>query len=160
MRRMSASVHRAIPSPQTVPQGMPAVRALRRSDHGRELSAHRHSVQFYESDRFLAETVVDYFATGLVSGQRCVAIATREHQEAFSAGLHAKGFDVERACSNGQLVLLDAEELLAACLVGSLPDASRFRLALSGLLGGHGELPDGAGARSTVLAFAELVDVL
>jgi signal transduction histidine kinase len=139
---------------------MQAVRAARRSEHGRELTAHAHSVQFYESDSFLAETVVDYFADGLVNGQRCVAIATQEHRVAFAAGLHAKGFDVERAYTNGQLVLLDADEMLSAFMAGALPDAVRFRLALGGLLARGDEDGDPANPRSRVLAFGEMVDLL
>ena len=138
---------------------MPAVRPARRSEHGRELASHAHTVQFYESDRYLAETVVDFFATGLLNGQRCVAIATVDHRAEFASGLHAKGFDVDRACSNGQLVLLDADELLAAFMVGSLPDASRFRLAIGGLLGDP-RFAESTGESRPVLAFGEMVDVL
>ncbi|MDB4882702.1 MAG: sensor protein [Gemmatimonadetes bacterium] len=156
---MSASAHRAIPGPQTAPQGVATVKAARRSEHGRELPGHAHSVQFYENDGFLAETVVDFFATGLVNGQRCVAIATPEHRAAFAAGLHAKGFDVERACTNGQLILLDANELLSAFMVGSLPDASRFRLAIGGVLG-DARFVDGMPSNGSMLAFGEMVDVL
>jgi signal transduction histidine kinase len=157
---MSASAHRAIPGPQTAPEGVPAVRTVRRSEHGRELSVHGHSVQLYENDGFLAETVADFFAAGLVNGQRCIAIATREHRAAFSAGLHGKGFDVERACTNGQLVLLDAEELLASFMVGALPDAARFRLTIGGLLGGDVRFGQDAGPKRSVLAFGEMVDLL
>jgi hypothetical protein len=131
-----------------------------RTSHGRELVAHSHSVQFYEDERFLAETVVDFFAAGLVNGQRAFAIATREHREAFAAGLHDKGFDVERAFANGQLVLLDADELLNAFMDGSLPDAAKFRVALDGLLGSHAMFGTGGGARKAVLAFGEMVDLL
>ena len=95
-----------------------------------------------------------------MNGQRCVAIATADHRDAFATGLHAKGFDVERACTNGQLVLLDAEELLSAFMVGSLPDASRFRLALGGLLGGNLGPGEHTADRKAVLAFGEMVDLL
>jgi signal transduction histidine kinase len=160
MLRMSASAHRVIPDPRATPHPAPVQTPARRSDHGRGLSAHAHSVQFYEDDRFLAETVVDFFAAGLVNGQRAVAIATPEHRAAFSAGLHDKGFDVERARMNGQIVLLDADELLSAFMVGSLPDAARFRLAMDGLLGSHARFGEGIARRQSVLAFGEMVDLL
>ena len=157
---MSASAHRIIPDPQATPRAVTPQPRSSRSDHGRALSAHAHTVQFYESDGFLAETVVDFFAAGLVNGQRAVAIATAEHSQAFAAGLFEKGFDLERAKMNGQIVLLDAEELLAAFMVGSLPDAGRFRLAMDGLLGSHARFGEAVAPRKPVLAFGEMVDLL
>ncbi|HEV7990934.1 MAG TPA: ATP-binding protein [Gemmatimonadaceae bacterium] len=139
---------------------MTSLASPRRSDHGRTLSAHAHTVQFYEDDRFLAETVADFFAAGLVNGQRAVAIATPAHRELFAAGLFEKGFDVERARTNGQLVLLDADELLSAFMVGGMPDAGRFRVAMDGLLGSHARFGEGVAPRKPVLAFGEMVDLL
>ena len=160
MSRMSASAHRTIPSPDTVRFAASAVTRRRRTEQARELVGHGHSVQFYEDDRFLVETVVDFFAVGLVDGLGAVAIATREHIAAFTRGLHEKGFDVERTCTHGQLTLLDAEELLASFMVGTLPDASRFRRAMDGVLGSHARFGDGARERRPVLAFGEMTDLL
>jgi signal transduction histidine kinase len=160
MSRMSASAHRTIPSPDTVRFATNAVTRRRRTEQARELVGHGHSVQFYEDDRFLIETVVDFFAVGLVDGLGAVAIATREHIAAFTRGLHEKGFDVERTRTHGQLTLLDAEELLASFMVGALPDASRFRRAMDGVLGSHARFGDGARERRPVLAFGEMTDLL
>ena len=100
MSRLSASAHRIIPGPEPVRLGANAVTRRRRTEQARELVGHGHSVQFYEDDRFLLETVVDFFAVGLVDGLGAVAIATREHLAAITQGLHEKGFDVERTCMN------------------------------------------------------------
>ena len=148
MSRMSASAHRTIPSPEPVRFAVNAVTRRRRTEQARELVGHGHSVQFYEDDRFLVETVVDFFAVGLVDGLGAVAIATREHIAAFTRGLHEKGFDVERTCTHGQLTMLDAEELLASFMVGMLPDAGRFRRAMDGVLGSHARFGDGARERA------------
>jgi signal transduction histidine kinase len=160
MLRMSASAHRIIPDSQATPLAVPSQAPARRSEHGRSLSAHAHSVQFYENDQFLAETVVDFFAGGLVNGQRVVAVATTDHRDSFATGLFEKGFDVDRARMNGQIVLLDADDLLAAFMVGALPDAGRFRLAMDGLLGSHARFGEGVAPRKPVLAFSEMVDLL
>ena len=97
---MSVSTHRAIPVAQ--PLGAGDVRhGGRRTDHGRGLSGYGHSMQFYEDERFLVQTVVDFFAAGLVGGQRAVAVATPEHRAAFASGLHAKGVDVGSATGWG-----------------------------------------------------------
>jgi signal transduction histidine kinase len=160
MSRMSASAHRAIPSPEPVRLAAHAVSRRRRTEQARELAGHGHAVQFYEDDAYLIETVVDFFAAGLVDGQEAVALATREHCTAIMRGLHEKGFDVDRTCIKGQLTLLDAEELLSAIMVGTMPDQVRFRHAMDGVLGSHARFGGGAGERRPVLAFGELVDLL
>src|SRR3954464_8909212 len=134
MSRMSASAHRAIPSPEPVRLAAGAASRRRRTEQARELAGHGHSVQFFEDDRYLVETVVDFFAAGMVDGQRAVAFVTREHGEAITAGLHEKGFDVDRTRTNGRRALLEAEELLASCMAGSTPDAASFRRAMDGVL--------------------------
>jgi signal transduction histidine kinase len=160
MSRLSASAHRIIPSPEPARLAVNAVTRRRRTEQARELVGHGHSVQFYEDDRFLMETVVDFFAVGLVDGLGAVAIATREHLAAITHGLHEKGFDVERTCTNGQLTLLDAEELLASFMTGPLPDAARFRRAMDGVLGSHARFGDASRERRPVLAFGEMCDFL
>jgi signal transduction histidine kinase len=156
---MSASIHRAIPTPEPIRLGTVGMDGGR-SEHGRELSKHAHSVQFYEDDGFLAQTVADFFAGGLVSGQRAVAIATPEHRTAFAGALHERGLDVERACTNGQLLMLDAEDLLAAFMVGGHPDSMRFRRAMDGVLGSHARFGERSIGRKPVLAYGEMVDLL
>ena len=160
MSRMSASAHRAIPTPEPARIAASAMTRRRRTEQARELVGHGHSVQFYEDDRFLVDTVVDFFAVGLVDGQGAVAIATRDHIAAITQGLHEKGFDVERTRTNGQLTLLDADELLASFMTGVLPDATRFRRAMDGVLGSHARFGDGVRERRPVLAFGEMVDLL
>ena len=160
MSRMSASAHRVIPSPEPVRFAAHAVTRRRRTEQARELAGHGHSVQFYEDERYLVETVVDFFAAGMVEGQRAVALVTREHADAITNGLHEKGFDVDRTRTNGQLILLDAEELLANVMSGPAPDAARLRRAMDGVLGSHMRFGDGARERRPVLAFSELVDLL
>jgi signal transduction histidine kinase len=160
MSRMSASAHRVIPSPEPARLSANAVTRRRRTEQARELVGHGHSVQFFEDDRFLVDTVVDFFAVGLVDGLGAVAIATREHITAISHGLHEKGFDVERTCTNGQLTFIEAEELLASFMAGPLPDAGRFRRAMDGVLGSHARFGDGARERRPILAFGEMTDLL
>jgi hypothetical protein len=160
MSSMSASVHRAIPSPEPARLAANSSSRRRRTELARELAGHGHSVQFYEDDRYLIETVVDFFAAGLVEGQRAVAFVSSGHGEMITAGLHEKGFDVDRTRTNGQLILLDVDELLTSFMVGATPDAARFRHALEGVLGSHTRFGDGVRERRPVLAFSELVDVL
>src|SRR5437773_5046395 len=72
-----------------------------------------HTVQFYESDAFLHDTVAGFLAEGLAAGQPAIVIATNSHNEGFAAGLESRGLDAKRALESGQLTLLRATDVLA-----------------------------------------------
>lgn len=117
-------------------------------------AVHSHAVQFYETDAFLLETVARFLDAGLQAGDRLVVIATEEHREGFARRLDALG--VDRAIETGQLVLLDAREVLSKFMVGDMPDPDLFRdwiaRAVARAQDGH------PGAR--IRAYGEMVDVL
>jgi len=114
-----------------------------------------HSVQFYEDERFLQETVSRFLGAGLIADQPTVVIATEEHRRAFRESLAAKGLDVERSTASGRLTLLDARECLAKFMVDGRPDWGRF----SGLIGGAIDQATG-GKPVRVRLYGEMVDVL
>ncbi len=58
--------------------------------------AHEHVVEFYETDRFLADTVSDFVGPGLHAGGAAIVVATAEHRVMFEAALHAAGIDDEQ----------------------------------------------------------------
>jgi signal transduction histidine kinase len=114
-------------------------------------------VQFYENEDFLAATVADFLAAGLTVGQSLVVIATEPHREAFARQLKIEGFDVDEASRTGQLVLLDAREMLDTFMVGSTPDPERFK----GTVGAVLEMGRRrAGGRSVLRLYGEMVDLL
>src|SRR5688500_8928302 len=115
-----------------------------------------HIVQFYESDEFLFETVSDFLAEGLVTGQPLIVIATPEHRTGFANALRSKGFDPVAARDNGQLVLLDARGVLGTFMVGAMPDAALFRVSV----GGHIEASLKGSASTSVRAYGAMVDLL
>ena len=115
-----------------------------------------HAVQFYEDDDFLVTSVGDFLGSGLAIGQEVVVVATAPHRAALQAHLEERAFDVERAMLQGQLALVDADELLATFMVGDRPDAGRFLASLDALFHTRGkslQMP-------TVRVFDEMVDVL
>jgi PAS domain S-box-containing protein len=93
-----------------------------------------HVVQFYESDTFLAEVVVEFLGHGLVSGDPAVVIATPEHRRLFADRLTGKGVDVAQATARGRLAMLDARDTLARFMVGEMPDGERFNQTIGQLL--------------------------
>jgi signal transduction histidine kinase/ActR/RegA family two-component response regulator len=114
-----------------------------------------HIVQFYDGEEFLAEAVTRFLGAGLIAGDRLVVIATPAHRKAFSDGLQAKGFDVERACAGGRLALLDARETLATFMSGNMPDWERFKAQMGPVVSGCG-----AAGAAQVRAYGEMVDLL
>lgn len=120
------------------------------------LSPHHHAVQFYGSDQILMQTVAGFLAGGLITGQPAVVIATPAHRTAVFDELGRRLIDVNAARRIGDLVFLDANEILATFMRGDMPDASAFRHTVGGVIG-----QALAGRTTTPLrAYGEMVDVL
>jgi signal transduction histidine kinase len=119
-------------------------------------AVHRHAVQFYESDDFLARTVSEYLAAGFRLGEPAVVIATPAHLEAFALQLVARGVNVESARQRGMLVELDARITLETFMVHGEPDRERFRKTIAPVL----EAARRRHGSTTVRAFGEMVDLL
>ncbi|MDQ4081252.1 MAG: ATP-binding protein [Gemmatimonadota bacterium] len=116
-----------------------------------------HRVQFYESDDFLALAVADFLAPGISDGHPLVVIATESHRCTVTSQLKSKGLDVDRASEMGYLTLLDARHTLDAFMVGSSPDAARFRNVLGAVLqAAH----DRGGPGAVLRLYGEMVDLL
>ncbi len=88
--------------------------------------AHRHDVQFYADDTFLAQAVGSFIATGLRNGRAALVIATPDHWTAIGASLDRQGIDVESMTTTGQLISIDAAAALARFMVEDVPDHDRF----------------------------------
>ncbi|MDQ3931825.1 MAG: MEDS domain-containing protein [Actinomycetota bacterium] len=99
-----------------------------------ESSPHRHLVEFYESEKFLADSVVEFLAPVLGAGEAVIIIATREHRDKFELALIEEGVDVAGARQSARLVALDAAEMLAGVMVDGAPDPARFRTVVGGLI--------------------------
>jgi signal transduction histidine kinase len=119
-------------------------------------SACGHIVQFYEDDDFLAATVADFLAPGLVLGQPAIVIATEEHQQAFVDRLHLLGIDAARSCQTGQCQMLDAHQVLSTIMIGDMPDAERFQNTVGTLVAQR----EREQANTSLRAYGEMVDIL
>ncbi|HEU4579159.1 MAG TPA: ATP-binding protein [Polyangiaceae bacterium] len=112
-----------------------------------------HTVQFYDDEGFLLETVARFAGAGLEAGDRVLLIVTPEHARGVLGQLDPECLG--RALHEGQLSVVDARALLGSVLVDDLPDTGLFRAALAPLLEASLACP----ARR-VRAFGEMVDVL
>jgi KaiC/GvpD/RAD55 family RecA-like ATPase len=117
---------------------------------------HHHTVQFYGDDNSLFTTVSAFLADGLVTRQPGIVIATEEHREAIVAHLCGRLIDCDEAVRKGDLILLDADEMLALFMVGDSPDPDLFDANIGRfieqLLQGRHDV--------VIRAYGEMVDVL
>jgi len=94
-----------------------------------------HFVQFYDADeRYFAKSVSRYLLNGLQRGDGILVIATKAHRDAFVRRLRGSAVDPDAAIRQGTFLLLDAQETLAAFMVGGQPDWNRFDRTIGGAL--------------------------
>lgn len=113
-------------------------------------------MQLYEADEAaLASNVISYAGEGLRRGDGVLMIVTPQHQELFSEALASLRTD-SAAARNRQLVFCDAQETLAAFMVGGQPNWERFEQVIRDAMRQAQPAGDAAGLR----AYGEMVGVL
>jgi hypothetical protein len=117
---------------------------------------HHHAVQFYGSEESLFTTVAGFLGEGLVTRQPAIVIATAAHRLAIEEHLCGRLIDCVQARHNGDLVMLDAEDLLGQFMIGDEPNADLFEANVGVLVK---QVLSGRG-RTIVRAYGEMVDVL
>ena len=115
-----------------------------------------HTVQFYEGERFLVDTLARYFQAGLEAQERVLAILTAEHRREVIARVEALGCDAQGAQQSGMLVLRDARETLSLFMLGDVLDLALFHALLARTLS---ELTADCPA-TNIRAYGEMVDLL
>ena len=124
----------------------------RKPDH----TPRHHAVQFYADDAELVERVGTFLSEGLTTGQPAVVIATPEHRVAIERSLEAHLIEIADAKRLGDLVMLDADEILGTFMVDHAPVGSLFRRSVGGII----EQTLRGRERIPVRAYGEMVDVL
>jgi hypothetical protein len=119
-------------------------------------SGHFHAVKFYETRESLCRIVAEFLGEGLISQQPALVIATPEHRSGILAELRARHFDVDGMQAAGDLLLLDASEVLATFMVDGMPNADLFIRKTTGAIQ---QLCRGR-KDCTIRAYGEMVDVL
>jgi hypothetical protein len=93
-----------------------------------------HTVQIYTDLAFLGAVVSHYAASGLAAGDAVVLVVAPENAPMFEARLTAAGLDVAALRRSGQLVFLDAFDLLARITDRGTPRAALFDPLVAGIL--------------------------
>ncbi|MES2537460.1 MAG: MEDS domain-containing protein [Pseudomonadota bacterium] len=90
---------------------------------------HKHSIQFYENDTFLARSVCEFISPALLAGDSAIIIATPAHRNAIEKLLvqNASTNGVTHPDSSGTLLSLDADETLSKFMVDGWPDRTLFK---------------------------------
>lgn len=115
---------------------------------------HPHFVEFYETEAFLVDSVRDFLASGLVTGDAAIVVATDAHRDSFGRALMEAGIELREAQRCNRFIALDASETLAKFMVDGMPDAARFRAAMAQLVS------RAAGSARDVRIYGEMVAVL
>jgi hypothetical protein len=118
--------------------------------------AQYHAVRFYENEKSLAQIVAQFLGEGLVGSEPALVVATPTQRAAIIRELVVKGFDAVELQRSGALVLLDAEDTLAAFMIDGSPDSDRFRKRMRDVITGVTR----NGEKSTLRIYGQMVDVL
>ena len=124
--------------------------------HANTSSGQFHAVRFYENKASLCRTVADFLGEGFKSEQPALVIATPEHREGLLLELRSRHVDVDRIEAAGDLLLLDARQVLATFMVDGMPDAALFNTHVPAAI----DRVCRARNDCTIRAYGEMVDVL
>jgi len=118
--------------------------------------SHHHAVQFYGNEQSLFTTVAAFLGEGLVARQPAVVIATPAHRAAIEEHLCGRLIDCAKARRDGDLIMLDAEDMLGQFMIGDTPDPELFEKNVGVIVR---QAVDGR-AGTVARAYGEMVDVL
>ncbi|CAN5205080.1 hypothetical protein BH11PAT1_BH11PAT1_4750 [soil metagenome] len=99
-----------------------------------QMSSTAHFVQFYETDKFLLDSLAGFIGEGLRKGEIGIIIATKAHRESLDVRLKSQGLDLVTARKQGAYIVLDAAEILSQFMVEGMPDAEKFSHVIGDLL--------------------------
>jgi hypothetical protein len=116
---------------------------------------HFHAVRFYENRDSLARIVGQFLGEGFAQGLPAIVIATPQHRDAIRHVLAGHYFDVSRLEAGGNLIMVDAEELLARFMLDGVPDARLFTATMVPLIEQASQ-----GRDCVIRAYGEMVDLL
>ena len=115
-----------------------------------------HAVQFYETDDYLLQTLVEYVAGAFAAGDAAIVVATQAHRAALDGRLAARGIEVEQKLTTGSYFSLDAKELLDQFTVNGSISRTRFADVVGSLI----TRARGESSSRQVRVFGEMVALL
>jgi hypothetical protein len=115
-----------------------------------------HAVRFYEGEKSLAQITAKFLSEGLSDRHPAIVVATTSTRAALIIELTAQSFDVVELQRSGELLLLDAKDLLSAFMIEGKPDPVKFNDMMCQVIDQacHGR------SNCKVRIFGQMVDVL
>jgi len=120
----------------------------------RSVTESEHSVQFFETDAFLIDSLSEFIGNGLMAGDVCIVLATQPHRESLEERLKVDGLDVAGIRIRDQYIAIDAASTLSKLMVNESLDPERFVKMIGDII------VRAAQGRSRVRIFGELVALL
>jgi signal transduction histidine kinase len=117
-----------------------------------------HTVQFYEEDSFLLDSLTKLIGTTLMAGDLAIVIATPEHREGLAKRLKARGLDLGVTANLGRYCALDATETLSGFMVHGVPNGALFHSFMDYILSSI--RPAAEGKLPRIVLFGEMVTLL
>jgi hypothetical protein len=118
-----------------------------------------HIVYPYTDENKVVQAIRHYTSSGLSRDEAVVLILSEPHRESLILLLKAEAFNIEMLQSKGQLVILDAAQLLSSLMVGDRPDATIFRAVIKRIIDQAGR-DLASGRHRKVRLFGEMVSIL
>jgi MEDS: MEthanogen/methylotroph, DcmR Sensory domain len=115
-----------------------------------------HAVCFYEDPDDLCPIVAEFIVDGLTAGQPTVVIARPRHRAGIVRSLRSRGIAAADLEQRGDLVMYDAESLLAQFFSDGRIDLAKLAPIFDKLLEAANVSPETTGIR----AYGEMVDLL
>jgi hypothetical protein len=119
-------------------------------------SGHFHAVRFYKDSECLSRIVANFIGDGLAAGEPAVVIGTQAHRDVIVRNLREMALDVDKLQRDGDLFLLDADEMLGMFMVDGMPNTALFRDAIVPVI----ERACRGREDCVIRAYGEMVDVL
>src|SRR5262249_21978136 len=85
-----------------------------------------HHEHAYPEEAFLNRAVCRFVGAGLANGEGIILVSTAPHWSGFHAYLEDEGVNVRAARKQGQLTVVDADELLPRFMRNAMPDPDIF----------------------------------
>lgn len=115
-----------------------------------------HIVCSYMDNSDLADAVVLFTSAGLLKKEAVILIVSAEHENLIRQRFDQEGFDLTELRQLGQLVFANANNVLAAFLVGGIMDEDRFKAGVGSLI----DTVRKQSGTNSVRLFGEMVDLI
>jgi MEDS: MEthanogen/methylotroph, DcmR Sensory domain len=93
-----------------------------------------HSVQLYDNDQILINSLIKYFKAGFDEGASCIFIASPEHRQMLEEQFKQMGVDLHLMETLGQYIAVDAKTTLSHFMEKGIPNPESFNQVIGSMI--------------------------